>query len=510
MSSASLILAAALPGMYRSTDAGAVVETPLRFGKAAASRSLAGEHEVFVTIRHVDDNTKSARSLLNERGFVALQPALDEDQEGQRQLEELLRARRAQEAVELLVSRLASQGSLGIHKFICRAPEVRSAAPGGTWGSGSKVQVGSDSEWPWYVWILIQVLPAAAQLLRLWLPIRSPVQPLAFMDARTWDPSHRLDFQTEPARHHPGQRWWYANATLGDVILLDALLTPRASFRLPGEIAFARLHAAARAFKGKISSGISPEQFKSACADLNETVFDPLPFPAVGERYRVLLEPSALLRNSESQESDVVGEIRPGGVVTVLELGKEDLGRAKVYTEQALVSRLGSQSEGPDMSSASRPVGGTTAWIRTKGYDGSRLLKPLRTPADGEPSDFMLQQIQSLSGLLRGVCGWVGLESIQRANAAQGSWNANRIHERNMEALEAQLEAGRHLSLDAECLALTVPPWDEAFRCLAAFLVTVLTAVSGSFVLRNGRSAWRSRRQHKTSSRPHFLPPPMS
>jgi hypothetical protein len=355
-------------------------------------------------------------------------------------------------------------------------------------------------------------LPAAARLLRLWIPIQSTVQPLAFMDARTWDPSHRVGVQPESATHHPAQRWWYANVTLGAVVVLDALRTPRASFRLPGEVAFARLYAAARDFQAKLSRRISPEQFKSACSELNATVFDPLPFPAVGERYRVLLEPSALLRKDESQESDVVGEIRPGGVVTVLELGKEDLGRAKVYTEQALVSRMHSAGDGSETPLAAHPhpVGGTTAWIRTKGYDGSRLLKPLRTPEDGEPSDSMVQQIESLSGLLRGVCGFVGLESIQRANAAQGSWNANRIHERNRAALETHLKAGRHVSLEAECLALSIPPWNEAFRCTTALLLTMLTALTGSFLLKSSRLAWSCRQSefYMASSRPRFLPPP--
>lgn len=496
---ALLVVVAGVP-----TCGDTVIETPLRFAKGMGSRKLPGEQDVFVTIRHLDDNTENKSSVdqLSERGFVVLRPALHESQdsmmEGQRQFEELLQARRAQDAVELLIAHLASRRTLGIDKFVCAAPEVRHAAPGGTWGNGSKAQVGSSAEWSWGIWFLIQVVPAAAQLLRLWVPIRSSVQPLAFVDARTWDPSQRKGLEQEAARHHPGQRWWYTNVSLGAAVVLDALRTPRASFMLPGEVALARLHAAAIALKAKVSRDMSPGKFEDACADLDTKVFDPLPFPAVGERYRVLLEPSALLRKEESQESDVVGEIRPGGVVTVLEIGKEEHGRAKVYTEQALLSQMQPVGDGSEISSASRPVGGATAWIRTIGYDGSRLLKPLRTPEDGEPSDSMVRQIESLGGLLRGICG------------SKGSLNADRILKRNIEALEIHLEAGRHFSLEVECLALTIPPWNEAFRCAVALVVTVLTAYAGSFALRSSRFVWSSRELNMASSRPHFLPPPMS
>merc|ERR1711904_35374 len=123
------------------------------------------------------------------------------------------------------------------------------------------------------------------------------------------------------------------------------------------------------------------------------------------------------------------------------------------------------------------------------------------------------RQIESFSGLLRGICGWTGsrLESIQWANPAQGTWNADRIRKRNIEALEIHLEAGRHLSLEAECLALTIPPLKEAFHCAVALVVTVLTAYVGRFVLRSSHFARSSSSKlNMASSRPSFLPPPMS
>merc|ERR1712232_160246 len=122
-----------------------------------------------------------------------------------------------------------------------------------------------------------------------------------------------------------------------------------------------------------------------ACSDMEKRVLEPAPYPMMGERYTIHIRPSALVRREENSESDVIAELRVGGVVTVLDVGEEDTGRAKVYTEHAVRIMMEAFEDGGELISSHKGVpGGVTGWITSAGLDGQHFLRPLAVLSSGE------------------------------------------------------------------------------------------------------------------------------
>merc|ERR1712232_990948 len=81
-------------------------------------------------------------------------------------------------------------------------------------------------------------LPSIVRMLKIWAPLRVPVQPLAVLDASTWDATGELSSGRPgvPLHPRPGHRWWWqSDLGLGDALVLDALRCPHTLFVLPGE-----------------------------------------------------------------------------------------------------------------------------------------------------------------------------------------------------------------------------------------------------------------------------------
>merc|ERR1719375_2735013 len=145
-----------------------------------------------------------------------------------------------------------------------------------------------------------------------------PVQPEVVLEAPASDVAAK-----EPAQPSRRRWWWHSKLRAGDVVVRDMLRSPRGSFELAGESALSRIADLARSLAAALR-GPSNGDLRGAvraCGGIDEHVLDPVPFPAIGERYVVTTEPTALLRRLESVESDVVAEMRPGSIVTVLEVG---------------------------------------------------------------------------------------------------------------------------------------------------------------------------------------------
>jgi len=216
------------------------------------------------------------------------------------------------------------------------------------------------------------------------------------------------------------------------------------------------------------------------CGDLSPVVLEPQPYPRVGERYFVHGKPTTLVRRLESVESDVIADIYPGGVVTVLDVGRESPGRARVYTEQAIPVSLSSVTD--DDQGYVPPVEqqGMQGWISSAGYDAVRLLQPLSSPLPRDtPSAALLGLLEEASSVLGGVCAWanVTLEAFDSGGGRldrKVGWQAARILDRHVKELQMLLEGGHRVSVQAHCVAVVAPSSAQVHAVILALAFVLL------------------------------------
>lgn len=481
---------------------------------------------VTVTVRDVQaenaDHKEAAADalLLPARGFAVLQPAFPGSHFTQQQFEAGLSQEDAASSLRMFLEHPSGLPRLGFDWVTCSAPATQWVAANGAPatpeaasratsrsprgevsvdGAGRVVERDFPSETGPLATVfraLLFWLPSCVRVLKVWAPVLSPVQPLAVLDASTWDPA-------EPSlRHRPGQRWWWDSGLgPGDVLVLDALRCPHGSFALPGEDSLATAQDAVRGMLESLLPGkgaaANQEALEAAlraavsrCDDLSTAVLQPQQYPQVGERYVVHGEPTTLVRRQESVESDVIADIYPGGVVTVLEVGLEGStrSRARVYTEQAIPVSLGaiSDSEGGAPPPIEQQQQGMIGWISSAGYDGARVLQPLSAPLLRDtPPPALLGLLDEAGRVLGGVCAWanVTLEALDHGGGDLGrkaGWHAARILDRHVKELQTQLEGGHRVSVQAHCIAIAAPSSEQ----LHGVILALAFALLGFLVLR--------------------------
>jgi len=420
--------------------------------------------EAFVRLRNLAEQIpEHAGSALRRRGVAVLRPGLSaDDVVGQ----DFLRRELQREEMTSAMSRLLRPDSqlflrLGFGRTWCGEFQIRQAPPrkSGQEPSPPFMPLSGPLNVP-SVWLQpLRYIPWLARLLKVVLAARVPVQPLAVRPK-----------QQEESGGDPPSWWWHSEVGEGDVIVLDHSVASDSPCSLPGEDALQEAGQAARLLRQALSMGCPPERALEVCEAFAADVLDPAPYPAVGRQYIVQSLPSALIRREENVESDVVGELRPGSIVSILTRGVESPGRVEVFTEQAMRMPGYLSDEGPSgLASA-----GLKGWISSEAYNGTRLLvslEPAEVPAATE------RQLGELSGALRGICAWV---NVTLASASAGpTWRTEQICKRHAGTLEQMLLKSEHLSVEVMCLALE--PWES--HQLAALAVTALTLLLGTLVL---------------------------
>merc|ERR1712232_715343 len=141
------------------------------------------------------------------------------------------------------------------------------------------------------LWELLRKAPSVARILKVWLFLRAPVQPLAVLEAA------------------PRQRWrWHSGLGIGDVLVLDSLRCSHCSFAIPGELQVAKacksVQKLRKALLGKAERNHGAfESLQAAariCMDFEASVLERAPYPVVGERYTINTKPSAFIRKLEN------------------------------------------------------------------------------------------------------------------------------------------------------------------------------------------------------------------
>mmetsp|Transcript_15450 Transcript_15450/g.26532 ORF Transcript_15450/g.26532 Transcript_15450/m.26532 type:complete len:534 (+) Transcript_15450:86-1687(+) len=499
---------------------GAAVEARLKFAARTSGIAAGSGVEAVVTVRDLSEEESGKNITVAEslavRGFATLRPALGDNYFDQEEFKSRLQNGDPSAAASLLAEHLSSQDSSPEFGWVtCGMPVETRSQPGSAklivQLPSSRHEQNNESatcsetaagmtEMPAILHALLLRLPSLARLIKVWLPLRALVQPLAMLDARTFDPiveSSRLAAVgglSPPVLHKPGQRWWWhSNLGIGDAIVLDALRCPHGLFTVPGESKLERTLEAVEKLRktlpnSKFGPGGHPPSFEVAqkvCNDLEPTVLEPFPFPIVGERYSVLVEPSALVRKVESVESDVIGELRPGGVVTILAVGQEGPGRAKVYTEHAVMAMEGYEDGGElqGVKFGSR-ASSMTGWISGENYNGQRLLQPLSAAPTGEsPPAALTSYLNDVGNTLQGICSWVNITVGAAAEAtspsAGVSWHSAQISERHERTLAGLLEDAQHHSFQVQCLAVALPR--HGVQAVVAVVGTVLAVIFGTW-----------------------------
>ncbi|CAE7032186.1 unnamed protein product, partial [Symbiodinium sp. CCMP2592] len=388
----------------------------------------------FVRLRNLAEQIpEHAGSALRRRGVAVLRPGLStDDVVGQ----DFLRRELQREDMTSAMSRLLRPDSqlfvrLGFGPAWCGEFQIRQAPPrkSGQEPSPPFLPLSGPLNVP-LVWLQpLRYIPWLARLLKVVLAARVPVQPLAVRPK-----------QQEDSGGDPPSWWWHSEVGEGDVIVLDHSVASDSPCSLPGEDALQEAGQAARLLGEALSMGCPPDRALEVCEAFAADVLDPAPYPAVGRQYIVQSLPSALIRREENVESDVVGELRPGSIVSILTRGVESPGRVEVFTEQAMRMPGYLSDEGPSgLASA-----GLKGWISSEAYNGTRLLvslEPAEVPAATE------RQLGELSGALRGICAWV---NVTLASASAGStWRTEQICKRHAGTLEQMLLKSEHLSVEA-------------------------------------------------------------
>lgn len=519
--------AATAAALWVSTMAiaqGAAVEARLMFAVRSSRRGTSQGEEAAVTVRDLAEEPAAMLTVAEAvatRGFATLRPALGENYFGQEELKAQLQDHNPAAAAALLADHLSDDGNPEFAWVTCGSPVERRGGPAsaqslaplqndrsedrraGSEPAGDASRSASSTGAPaegffqslcagtgplaLLVRALLLRLPSVARLLKVWFPLRVLVQPLALLDAQTFDPIAEgtrlaaVGSLSPPALHKPGQRWWWHSSLgLGDAVVLDALRCPHSTFTLPGEAVLARTLEAVDKLRGVLPSGklsILPgsdapslQEALKVCSELDSALLDPAPYPVVGERYAVLVEPSALVRRHESVESDVIAEIRPGGVVTILATGQDGgHGRAKVYTEHAVmaVESFTDGGELPGVAWGSRSSS-VTGWVSTDDYDGERLLEPQSALPAGETPPFALAAfLADLGKTLAGICSWINVTAGTAGTSppsTRASFHSAHISDRHERTLATLLEEAQHHSFQVQCLAVAMPTFTSPDR----------------------------------------------
>eukprot|EP00930_Biecheleria_cincta_P035044 TRINITY_DN24139_c0_g1_i1.p1 TRINITY_DN24139_c0_g1~~TRINITY_DN24139_c0_g1_i1.p1 ORF type:complete len:559 (-),score=105.17 TRINITY_DN24139_c0_g1_i1:125-1717(-) len=493
-------------GMSASQSSSSSSSARLKVQDLADGETQHGERE-----EHETD--PSSATLLARLGFAVLRPALpEEDFVGNAEIaRDLERGNIGTAMARLLHPEAALFQRLGLWWARCGEPRVKRSAPlGHVPGEDrllSKVPLPAPVGLPLHVvGKILRQLPSFGRLLKVSLAVQAPVQATALRPyhdlatpaapaaaaaaAGTCDAAAATDSSSSRAcaatapRSRPQQPWWWhSKLGAGDAIVLDEMRSQHSPIVLPGEEALHRARNPARMLRAALMADAGrgpPRQATKICSGLQDEVLEPDPYPVIGGRYMVQLEPSALLRRWESCESDVIGELKPGSVVTVLARGDE-VGRAQIYTEHAmLMPGFISDGEDPSFTSATSGVDG---WVQSALYNGTRLLHPLfNTPPTQVPTPAISKLLDDFGSTLRGICEWVNVTVGAAAAAPATEASAQHVEfVRNLhiEMLEKQLLASEQLSIEAQCVAVEVP----SPRVLLVAGVMTASLVGGTCIL---------------------------
>lgn len=443
-------------------------------------------------------------------GFAVLSPTFPSNRFGREALKAALRRRDQAGAFAELASSSGGLRSLGYTWVGCGvAAETRTAPGEAAIGAADASQAGPREllRVPGPAAAMLRDLllsaPWAVQLLKVWLPVRVPVQPLAMLDLG--EEAGGMSGTAAPGGSHPGmpavgrqdsgfpgvtggplgglaaagaiagrrQWWWHGGLKMGDAVVLDALRCPHTSFTLPGEELLVRTCEATERLRAALEHGM-PEEWAQdgaplrhvldVCGGLGATSEDPAPFPRVGGRYIALVKPTALMRLHENIESDVFAELRPGGIVTVLEVGIVETNRARVFTDDAKPVQLQHFEDGGDFSDSRRHEGSITGWITSALYNGTPLLAPapaapgtFQQEDDNKPSEYVLGRLTKMSATLRGICHWANV-SLEKAEAGKPSdGQIDRLRLQYAQILTAHLDDAHRVAVEAQCVAFLNP-----------------------------------------------------
>ncbi|CAE7446634.1 unnamed protein product [Symbiodinium natans] len=420
-----------------------------------------GSQETLVRLQDLaEEGLDAAGSVLRHRGVAVLRPGLAADDVVGK---DFLRRELQRDDVTSAMSRLLRPDSrlftrLGFGSAWCGEFRTRRSSPR---EQGQEPPPWASLPTPGSVsmlWLrLLRYVPWLGRVLKVVLSARVPVQPVA---VRTDQEAAGGDWSTW---------WWHSLVGEGDVIVLDHLRTLDSPVTLPGESSLHLAGKAARSLREALRQG-SPEGAFEVCESLADDILDPVPYPAVGRQYTVQSLPSTLIRREESVESDVIGELRPGSMVSILARGAESPGRVEVFTEQAMRMPGYVSDEG---ASAPTSAAGLKGWISSEAYNGTRLLKP-KEPVEVPPAT--MQRLAELSGALRGICSWA---NVTLASATGPTWRTEQICKRHVGTLEQMLLKSEHLSIEVMCVSLE--PWET--HQLVALAMTGLMLLLGTLVL---------------------------
>eukprot|EP00931_Biecheleriopsis_adriatica_P122315 TRINITY_DN97307_c0_g1_i1.p1 TRINITY_DN97307_c0_g1~~TRINITY_DN97307_c0_g1_i1.p1 ORF type:complete len:502 (+),score=94.68 TRINITY_DN97307_c0_g1_i1:33-1538(+) len=481
------IICAAFGGGFAEAYA---VEAQLLWPPSVSDASRQGISDRRVTVRDLatQEPSLSHAAELAEQGFTVFRPGLQADDElGREELRrDLARGDSGAAITRLLDAKAALFSRLGFAWARCGEPRERRSGPLGLVPGEDRLlsfvplppPLGLPAMAMRGLTSFLRRMPTAGRLLKVSMAVRVAVQPLALQQAN----------EDNSSRHRQRQRWWWhSEIGAGDAIVVDELLCRHSPMVLPGEDALQRARKAAQQLRAALTgdgSRGSPRRAAKVCGGIDAEVLDPAPYPIIGGRYTVDTKPSALVRRLESVESDVIGELRPGGVVTVLAKGLESPGRAQVYTEHALQMK-GYISDGSagGLDSSTSPHGGVTGWVSSAAYNGTRLLHPVSVPPVGQVPTQALAKLQDdFASTLRGICEWVNVTvgAAAAAPATDGSaWHVEHVRTRHVRTLEKNLLESEQLSVEAQCLAFEAP---EPRQAVAAG-ITAVTILTGSCVL---------------------------
>lgn len=481
-----------------SCDAGSVEARLAEFSGAGS--------EVTVTVRDLgeEQDTPSSSNSLASHGFAVLRPALPVDEYDYEAFKRALRQGDVSGALERFIWHPDGLGQLGYGWAVCGTPLESRAAPADAPSAAAPVALGESVQgedapkadilmgFGMFAPLLYKLLlkfPSLVRLVKVWLPIRNPVQPLGLMDVNVLA-EHSTESCAATSKM-PSQRWWWhGNLSFGDALVLDAIRCPHSSFALPGETLLARAQEAARQLRRALADkGLPLHDVTQTCNELTAENIDLAPYPVVGGRYVALTTPSALVRRLENIESDVIAELRPGGVVTVLELGQEDPDRAKVYTEHATLVALEGFADGGDILGSRFAQDGVTGWLTTGGYDGKPFLQPLAAPPPEEtPPVVVVRRTAEIRDVIHGICGWINATLGTTATSpqtAQGIKHQSQIRDRHVRTLDFHIEESQRVAFEVQCLAVA-PLGIHGMVALGIILAALMVASSTLF----GSGGW--------------------
>lgn len=506
--------------------------------RAAAGRRVDPEARVVVRDLAEERPQPSPEALFAARGFAVLRPALSPELAGGHFRGEELKAALRRKDIPGALSRFAHDFAglrrLGFLRVACGLPDEVRIAPAASHSSASASSSTSGApsqdllRVPGTAAALLRGLllsfPSVVQLVKVWMPLQVPVQPLAMMDVGAG-----VDLASRAEAGAPtGRWWWHSGLRLGDALVIDALRSPHRPFALPGEDALARASAIAASLREALSpsppssaDSRPPEAGAGAragggggtaplrttltkvvifCGAIDHASFEPPGYPVVGGRYVTESTPSALVRRGSSVESNVIAEIVPGSVVTVLAVSEEEAGRAKVYTEHATPSfNMDAFENGGQLQGISQPPGSVTGWITSATYGGDPLLHLVDGEAAANSEERSISgRLTRIGSALRGICSWANVTLTRlggRTGAAEPPSSAAAYH--TLQALEQRallltthIDDAHLVAVEAQCLAVVAPG-----RYHALALLTTLAALAAAPAL-----LWRRQRPRQPCS----------